>query len=132
MTSRDRAVSVRLGGDECDGLPATSCFASLPEASRFFERGSLGYSPKREVGELDALLLRTLSWRVGALAVKEGYSSYFADPQLFPNGSIEYDHALVMRDLEHKCTGQPECMLCQKPPEAPWKCAELPSKPCLQ
>lgn len=102
MASRDRAASVRVIGDECAVLPATSCFASLAEASRFFESGSLGYSATRESDRLDGLLLRTENWRVGALAIKEVFSSFFADPQVFPKGSIEFDHALVMRDLEHE------------------------------
>jgi Uncharacterized conserved protein (COG2071) len=102
MTSRDGAVSVRVVGDECSALPATSCFASLAEASQFFEGGSLGYSATRQGDRLDGLLLRTENWHVGALEIKDVFSSYFADPQLFPKASIEFDHALIMRDLAHE------------------------------
>ena len=29
-------------------------------------------------------------------------SNFFADQQLFPKDSIEFDHALIMRDLRHE------------------------------
>lgn len=100
--SLDGAVSVRIVGDEADTLPASSCFGSVAEASAFFEGGSLGYSVTREADRLDGLLLRTLDWRVRALSVIEASSSFFADGQRFPNGSIEFDHALVMRNILHE------------------------------
>ena len=102
MRSLDGAVSVRVVGDEADTWPANSHFTSLAEASSFFEGGSLGYSVTSEGGRLDGLLLRTLDWRVGALSITEVQSSFFSDRQRFPAGSIEFDHALIMRDLLHE------------------------------
>jgi hypothetical protein len=102
MRSVDGSVSVKVVGDETDSLPATSCFKSLPEASAFFEGGSLGYSVTRGGNRFDGLLLRTLDWRVRALAIAEVYLSFFADQQKFPKGSIQFDHALVMRDIVHE------------------------------
>lgn len=102
MQSRDCSVAVRVVGDDAAALPASSCFGTLIEASAFFEGGSLGYSVTREGGRLDGLLLHTLDWRIRALSVTEVQSSYFADAQRFPAGSIEFDHALVMRDLVHE------------------------------
>jgi hypothetical protein len=102
MQSRDDAVAVRVVGDDADSLPASSCFSSLVEASAFFEGGSLGYSVTRDADRLDGLLLRTLDWQIRALAVSEVHSSFFEDRQRFPEGSIEFDHALVMRDILHE------------------------------
>lgn len=102
MQSRDGSVAVRVVGDDAAALPASSCFGTLIEASAFFEGGSLGYSVTREGGRLDGLLLHTLDWRIRALSVTKVQSSYFADAQRFPAGSIEFDHALVMRDLVHE------------------------------
>src|SRR5207247_8164371 len=102
MQSRDDSVAVRVVGDETDSLPASSCFSSLVEASAFFEGGSLGYSVTRDGGRLDGLLLRTLDWRIRALAVTAVESSYFADGRRFPAGSVVFDHALVMRDIVHE------------------------------
>ena len=102
MRSLDHTVSIKVVGDEADTLPASSCFGSLAEASAFFEGGSLGYSVTRDGDRLDGLLLRTLDWRIRALAVSEVQSSFFADHRQFPEGSTELDHALVMRDLQHE------------------------------
>jgi len=102
MESLDGSVAVRVVGNDADSLPASSCFTSLVEASAFFEGGSLGYSVTRERDRLDGLLLRTMDWRIRALSVTEVHSSFFADRQRFPSGSIEFDHALVMRDILHE------------------------------
>ena len=102
MRSLDGTVSVRVVGDNTDTLPASSCFSSVAEASSFFEGGSLGYSVTRDARRLDGLLLRTLDWRIRALSVAEVHSSFFADTKQFPKGSIEFDHALVMRDILHE------------------------------
>jgi len=102
MKSLDGLVAVRVVGDEADSLPSSSCFSSLVEASAFFEGGSLGYSVTRDGGRLDGLLLRTMDWRIRALSVAEVHSSFFADRQRFPEGAVEFDHALVMRDILHE------------------------------
>ena len=102
MHSADGEVSVRLAADEAAALPNQSCFKSLAEASGFFEGGSLGYSVTRGGHRLDGLLLRTLDWKVQALTVSEVRSSYFSDPALFPPSSIEFDHALLMRNIPHE------------------------------
>jgi len=102
MKSGDGSVTVRVVGNDADSLPASSCFGSLMEASAFFEGGSLGYSVTRDGDRLDGLLLRTMDWRIRALSVTEVYSSFFADRERFPAGSIEFDHALVMRDILHE------------------------------
>jgi len=102
VRSLDGSMVVKVVGDDVESLPATSCFSSLVEASAFFEGGSLGYSVTRDGGRMDGLLLRTLDWRIRALAVTEVQSSYFADVQRFSKGSIEFDHALVMRDIVHE------------------------------
>jgi Uncharacterized conserved protein (COG2071) len=102
MESEDKTVSVRLAGTQTDILPSSSCFSSLPEASDFFEGGSVGYSITNDCARLDGLKLKTLQWRVSALALESVYSSFYADHRHFPDGSVEYDHTLIMRDIEHE------------------------------
>jgi hypothetical protein len=46
--------------------------------------------------------LRTKSWHVEALAVRSVYSSYFADTDRFPLGTVAFDHGLVMSDIAHE------------------------------
>jgi hypothetical protein len=105
MKSRDEQVRVSLCGRASDGWPAGSCFSSLAESSRFFEAGGLGYSVTTDAARFDGLRLRTHQWKVGALDVERIDSSFFADQALFPAGSIEFDHALIMRDILHEWSG---------------------------
>jgi hypothetical protein len=102
MGSGDGTVAVKVVGDVADALPASSCFHSLAESSAFFEGGSLGYSVTRDGDRYDGLLLRTVDWRVRAFSVSEVQSSFYDDKRLFPEGSIQFDHALVMRDVLHE------------------------------
>jgi hypothetical protein len=102
MTAQDRAASVELRGHTGADFPSTSCFSSLEAASAFFEPGALGYSPTRDPERLDGLRLETDFWRVQSFAVEQVQSSYFSDSQRFPKGTIEFDHALLMRNIPHR------------------------------
>jgi hypothetical protein len=102
MESEDRTVSVRLAGSQTDTLPSSSCFTCLSEASAFFEGGSIGYSQTHDLARLDGLQLKTSEWRVNALEVEAVYSNFYADHSRFPQGSVVYDHTLIMRDIEHE------------------------------
>lgn len=102
MKSRDGEVAIHFKGEVAQQLPASSVFDSLNAASTFFERGSLGYSARRASNRLDGLRLETKSWRVEALNISEAFSSYYAKEKLFPKDSITFDHALLMRNIEHE------------------------------
>ncbi len=112
VTEGDDAFSIQIASDDGETrvaveahvtshLPEHSIFASLEEASAFFEQGSLGYSVTREAGRLDGLELRCWNWKVEPLQVTKAQSSFFDDPQRFPPGSAELDCALVMRAIRH-------------------------------
>lgn len=101
MTSRDGAGSISVDGSIADTLPDGSVFDSVEQASAFFEQGSLGFSPKRDE-DLEALELETLNWSVIPLNVHEVTSSFFGDPERFPEGTVEFDDALLMRDIDHR------------------------------
>jgi uncharacterized protein YqjF (DUF2071 family) len=111
MRSRDGHASVQLRARLAKALPATSKFATLNEASNFFEPGSLGYSATREQNRLDGIRLRTKTWRVEPLEVEHVQSSYFADEIAFPKGSVSFDCALLMRDIEHEWLSVPDFRL---------------------
>ena len=83
MRSDDGKVNLLVRGRFGGNLPAGSCFASLQEASDFFEPGAVGYSVTRAPGRLDGMELKTHGWRVEALQVDEVHSSYFSDQTLF-------------------------------------------------
>ena len=102
MESTDASVKVDIEGEVVEKLPATSIFSSLPEASTYFEGGALGYSVTAEPDRLDGLTLATKDWRVEPLQVRKVYSSYFSDKEKFPEGAVEFDHALIMRNVAHE------------------------------
>ncbi len=108
MRSMDESLSVSVTGREVDVLPGSSCFSSLGQASAFFEGGSLGYSPARHAGKADGVVLSTKDWQVRPLEVSEVHSSYFEDINLFPSGTVTFDHALIMRDIDHEWHGAPD------------------------
>lgn len=102
MRSDDGDVAVDVEGVIAESMPSTSIFASLAETSKFFEGGSLGYSVTKDPGRLDGLKLETKDWRVQPLQIGNVYSTYFADAEKFPAGSIAFDHALIMRNVAHE------------------------------
>lgn len=102
MESRDGKVKVSLAGKISDALPDSSIFPSLQAASSFFEPGSLGYSVTSDAHRLDGIELETKEWRVEPLTLERVSSSFFADQEKFPPGSVQFDHALIMRDIAHE------------------------------
>lgn len=102
MRAADGGARVDVAGRVARDLPAGSVFRTLSEASSFFETGAVGYSATAGGHRLDGVELRTRSWRVEPLEIDRAYSSYFADETLFPAGSVAFDCALLMRDIEHE------------------------------
>ncbi len=108
MRSRDGEVAVQLRGRIGEALPTGSQFKSLAEASSFFESGSIGYSVTKDSRRLDGIFLRTKTWKMQTLDVDDVQSSYFADERRFPVGSVNFDCALIMRDIEHEWQSEPD------------------------
>jgi len=98
-------VDIKVGETDC--FPTGSIFSTLQESSRFFETGCVGYSSRPDSGTLDGLLLQVTDWRVSPLSVDYVRSAYFDDRSLFPEDSIEFDHALLMRDISHEWHSEP-------------------------
>ncbi len=93
---------VELHASETDTFPATSIFGSLSVSSQFFEAGCQGYSPRADSCTLDGIRLQVDDWRVSPLTVHQLRSAFFDDPARFPPGTIQFDHALLMRDVPHE------------------------------
>lgn len=102
LTSDDQLTHLLVEGQIAETLPRSSVFGSLQEASQFFERGSLGYSVTTTPGQIDGLELHTFNWQVRPLDVKNVKSSFFENRELFPAGSVNFDCALVMQEIEHE------------------------------
>ena len=108
MESDDGKAKVHVSGSVVPGLVDSSVFDSLESASHFFESGSLGYSDSNTNGKFDGLELRCTNWHVEALEIVDIHSSYFQDESVFPSGSVEFDCALLMRDIVHEWHGRPD------------------------
>ena len=92
---------VELRGHESAALPVGSIFRSLEESSRFFEGGCLGFSLASS-GAIDGMKLVTREWIVRPFEVEICRSRFFADTSVFPAGSVVFDHAIIMRDIQHE------------------------------
>jgi hypothetical protein len=102
MDSIDGSAHVAVDGRTTDELPADSVFATVAKCSQFFEAGALGYSPANSTARFDGLELRTINWHVQPLAVSNVQSSFFDDRETFPDGSVTFDNALLMRGVDHE------------------------------
>lgn len=102
FSSTDGSTRSLVEAHRCQAWPADSAFASLAEASRFFQCSPGGFSPAAGGKGLDGLELRCQSWHAEPLALDGVRSSFFDDAQLFPPGEIALDSGLVMRGIEHE------------------------------
>lgn len=101
------APLVDLALSEANDFPEESIFSTLQESSQFFESGCVGYSSRPNSSTLDGLLLKVTDWRVSPLIVNYVRSAYFDDRSLFPQDSIQFDHALLMRNIPHEWHSEP-------------------------
>ena len=108
LKSEDGEVAVEIKACTSNTLPKSSGFSTLEEASQFFEPGALGYSATKSGLKLDGIRLKTMNWKVDALDVSHVRSSYFDDRSRFPEGSVVFDCALIMRDIEHEWHSEQE------------------------
>lgn len=79
---------------------SNSIFKSLDKVSDFFEKGSVGYSPNGN--NFDGLKLDAYKWEVKPLNVTTVRSSFFENKTVFPEGSIKFDNAILMENIEHE------------------------------
>ncbi len=99
FTSSDQ-TTISIDAEEVANFDADSIFETLENVSAFFENGAVGYSPNKQ--KFDGLKLQTYRWQVRPLEVSNVKSSFFEDEKLFPEGSIKFDNALLMTNIEHE------------------------------
>lgn len=108
VRSVDGETRIAVRGQVSRALPPGSVFASLWEASDFFQQGGLGYSPRGDLTGFEGMELRTEGWSVEPLEVDVVESSFFDDRARFPEGSIAFDCALLMRSTAHEWHARPQ------------------------
>lgn len=98
----DDQTSLSIKASETQEWNSKSVFKDLDCASLFFQKGAVGYSPDKSEKHFDGLELKTYKWEVHPLAVSSVRSSFFENEKIFPKGSVEFDNALLMRDIDHE------------------------------
>ena len=115
MESDDQSLALGVSAAVTAIWPEGSLFDSMDQASRFFQAGSLGYSPSNRAHRFDGLELRCHKWQTESLAVQDVRSTFFDDPAYFPRGSINLDCALLMRGIEHEWHSREDLCSCYAP-----------------
>jgi len=113
--SLDRTIDVSFSGDDALQLPASSCFKSLQED--FFRSANSGGALIEDSNGLEGIAVEAKEWKVRPFRVSRVSCSVFDDKNRFPTGSIEFDHALVMRDIAHAWNFEPAI---ERTPSHPW------------
>lgn len=99
----DDETSLFIKAQETNDWNSESVFENLKCVSDFFEKGSIGYSPSKK--GFDGLELKAYNWMVSLLKVEKVQSSFFEDKDIFPEGSVKFDNALLMKDIDHEWIG---------------------------
>ena len=113
MESADGISKISIKGNKTGSFSKDSCFRNLGEASDFFKGGSTGYSVTQDPCRLDGVVLATKKWEVTPLEVSEIHSTYYSDENRFPAGSIRFDNALLMENIEHEWHGAEDMAVTQ-------------------
>jgi hypothetical protein len=101
-------TSILIDAIESNQFPTDSIFENLSNASAFFERGEVGYSPHKNTYE--GLMLQVYTWQVQPLEVTNIHSSFFENLNIFPEGSVRFDNALLMTKAEHEWKTVPKIL----------------------
>lgn len=94
------ATMISVDAKLAPSFDSNSIFRDLATASEFFKTGSTGYSPNGN--RYEGLLLNTFKWEMKPLEVTNVRSSFFEDENIFPKGSVQFDNALLMTDIDHE------------------------------
>ena len=93
-------TTIEIDAKLSDSLNPNSIFQTIENVSSFFEKGDIGYSPNKK--HFDGIQLKTFHWKVKPLDVSNIKSSFYDNEKVFPKGSILFDNALLMENIEHE------------------------------
>lgn len=113
IENKKKELIMSISAEVVSELPEGSVFESTEEVSDFFKTGNIGWSSRERSNQFDAIELTTVEWRMEPLKVKESFSAYFSNTSMFPKGSVEFDSAMIMRNLKHSWVSRDNlCELC--------------------
>lgn len=97
IKNKEKELIMSIRAEVVSKLPEGSVFNSTEEVAEFFKTGNIGWSSKESSEQFDTIELKTNEWNMESLRVEESYSSYFSDILRFPEGSVEFDSAMIMK-----------------------------------
>lgn len=100
FTSAD-ATRISIDARTSSEFPRDSIFETLANASDFFAKGAIGYSPNNKQ-TFDGLRLHTYTWELTPLRMMQVSSSFFENTDLFEKGTVQFDNALLMTKTPHE------------------------------
>ncbi len=109
----DGTTAVDFQGAVSDRIPPSSIFPSVEAAAGFFSLGATGYSATRQDGRYHGMELKSLDWSIQPMRTEQVYSRVLHDDAVFPNGSVEFDCALLMRNIKHEWHSRPDLFLAE-------------------
>jgi uncharacterized protein YqjF (DUF2071 family) len=113
IENKKKELIMSISAEVVSELPTGSVFESTQQVSDFFKTGNIGWSSREKSNEFDAIELKTVEWKMEPLKVKDRFSAYFSDTTKFPKGSVEFDSAMIMRNLKHSWVSRDNlCELC--------------------
>ncbi|WNJ16071.1 DUF2071 domain-containing protein [Pontibacter sp. G13] len=95
-------TSVAIQAKVSDYFPFESVFREVEYASTFFRKEAIGYTPRYQLSIFDGLRLHMPRWQVTPMHVSQVKVSFFENPAIFPPGSIYFDHALLVENVEYE------------------------------
>jgi len=102
VKSLDSETDVNFSADHSRTWQPSSSFASLDDASQFFQQGDCGFSCSLKGDSLEGMQLKTLKWVLEPLAVRLNKIAFYFNASRFPLGSVEFDCGLIMRAVPHE------------------------------
>ena len=106
VLSRDGAVSLSVAAEPAAALNS-GLFASMDEATGFFRRGALGFSPSVADGCMDGVRLDSTNWAAIPMTISAMSSNLFEDAAAFPDGTCTLDSAMLMTNIIARWTAEP-------------------------
>jgi hypothetical protein len=107
FVSNDGSAHVEVTASVADHLEESQLFDDLEDASRFFQRGNVGYSATKDPERLDGLEFHTTAWSITPATATHVRSSFFEDQTLIRPDAASLDCVLLMRQIPVSWTALP-------------------------
>ncbi|MBS1992501.1 MAG: DUF2071 domain-containing protein [Cyanobacteria bacterium SZAS LIN-3] len=101
-TQQHHADAHVKGQDSIGDAFTSQAFANFEEARAFFAAGACGFNCTGDGQKLEGMELVTREWLARPVSMERTDSAFYTDEAKWPRGSVEFDCALIMRDIEHE------------------------------